>query len=352
MRVLRYDIQVIRSIIICFGVYSANSAESPSATNPPEIVELFSGKHETHAVKNISLPAGVAHNENKIFTEGSTSSLNEPHQRIANITQGNTSQSHQVKMETASTTPKSKLPDESKSSVTPQKLNQTTLDFLYGVGDQTNGSSSVKPGKGVGYSKIVPKKGVDINDYLNYSLPSDHFCFYIRENTCYDIDNYKDIECTCCEVPNNLGIIISRQPLINCSICTPINIHSQPCNGICCKNISLPTSHVDKEKVNSNNSSKKSEVFENSSTVNPLNKSNHTKKLKLKPTVTNVPYDSGPSNPFSKSRGEKYVPIIVSIFILPLVGVFIFFIWKKTREIWDRRYYKRMDFLIDGMYNE
>lgn len=290
--------------------------------------------------------SGVIHNENKIFTEGSTSSLSVPSQGTANATHANMSEPHQVKTETLITANKTKLSDEAGSSITPHILNETTLDFIYGVGDHANVISSAwKP------RKIVPKKGVNISDYFNYTLSSDHVCFYMRQNVCYDINNYKDIKCTCCEVSNDIGIIVSRQPSINCSICSHVNINSQPCDGICCKNISLPTSDADKEKINGSDNSKKSEALESSS-LKPLNKSNYIKKLKLKPTVTYVSHNSGTTNPFSKSRGEKYVPIIVSIFILPLVGIFVFFIWKKTREVWDRRYYKRMDFLIDGMYNE
>lgn len=57
MTILRWDVQVIGSIFMCFGLCTVNAAET-SGKNPPEIVELFSGKHKTQDDHNSSLPSG------------------------------------------------------------------------------------------------------------------------------------------------------------------------------------------------------------------------------------------------------------------------------------------------------
>lgn len=55
----------------------------------------------------------------------------------------------------------------------------------------------------------------------------------------------------------------------------------------------------------------------------------------------------------SNLSGSKMVlPIVIPILALPLVAGIIFIIYKRSSEFWEHRHYRRMDFLIDGMYNE
>ncbi|XP_024889904.1 mucin-5AC [Temnothorax curvispinosus] len=83
---------------------------------------------------------------------------------------------------------------------------------------------------------------------------------------------------------------------------------------------------------------------------------------KPKPTVTTV---DGPeineSIPLSRTKNpplgmprkiDYIVPVIITIFALPILGAVIFVLYRRGRDCWDKRHYRRMDFLIDGMYND
>jgi len=51
-------------------------------------------------------------------------------------------------------------------------------------------------------------------------------------------------------------------------------------------------------------------------------------------------------------RSTDYViPIVIVILSIPLVAILLNLIYKRTKEWWHHRHYRRMDFLIDGMYN-
>lgn len=53
-----------------------------------------------------------------------------------------------------------------------------------------------------------------------------------------------------------------------------------------------------------------------------------------------------------QSKREMYIfPLVVLIFLVPMVlGVGII-ILRRVRDYWSTRHYRRMDFLVDGMYN-
>ncbi|KYN07416.1 PREDICTED: uncharacterized protein LOC108781763 [Cyphomyrmex costatus] len=83
---------------------------------------------------------------------------------------------------------------------------------------------------------------------------------------------------------------------------------------------------------------------------------------KPKPTVTTV---DGPeineSIPLSRTKNpplgmprkiDYIVPVIITIVALPILGAAIFILYRRGRDCWDKRHYRRMDFLIDGMYND
>ncbi|XP_071566065.1 uncharacterized protein [Temnothorax nylanderi] len=83
---------------------------------------------------------------------------------------------------------------------------------------------------------------------------------------------------------------------------------------------------------------------------------------KPKPTVTTV---DGPeineSIPLSRTKNpplgmprkiDYIVPVIITIVALPILGAMIFVLYRRGRDCWDKRHYRRMDFLIDGMYND
>ncbi|XP_011309343.1 uncharacterized protein [Fopius arisanus] len=88
------------------------------------------------------------------------------------------------------------------------------------------------------------------------------------------------------------------------------------------------------------------------------------KKFKSKPTVTIAGASDGevvkPSlgvptktPPLGMSSKINYVvPVVITILVLPLFILFVIFLYRNGRECWEKRHYRRMDFLIDGMYNE
>ncbi|XP_015517546.1 uncharacterized protein LOC107222628 [Neodiprion lecontei] len=49
---------------------------------------------------------------------------------------------------------------------------------------------------------------------------------------------------------------------------------------------------------------------------------------------------------------DYIVPIAITIMAVPLLGVGVFVLYRQGRDCWDKRHYRRMDFLIDGMYND
>ncbi|XP_012279686.1 uncharacterized protein LOC105699353 [Orussus abietinus] len=85
------------------------------------------------------------------------------------------------------------------------------------------------------------------------------------------------------------------------------------------------------------------------------------KKHKPKPTVTigeadidkPIPASPTKSPPLGMPRKIDYiVPVVITILAVPLLGVAMFILYKRGRDCWDKRHYRRMDFLIDGMYND
>ncbi|XP_011157498.1 uncharacterized protein LOC105194329 isoform X1 [Solenopsis invicta] len=102
--------------------------------------------------------------------------------------------------------------------------------------------------------------------------------------------------------------------------------------------------------------------IKNSTTT--LKTSSHIEKHipKPKPTVTTV---DGPeineSIPLSRTKNpplgmprkiDYIVPVIITIVALPILGAAVFVLYRRGRDCWDKRHYRRMDFLIDGMYND
>jgi len=81
--------------------------------------------------------------------------------------------------------------------------------------------------------------------------------------------------------------------------------------------------------------------------------------LPLTPTDEKLDADNSaylPSNDYvldrMQSKREMYIfPLVVLIFLVPMVlGVGII-ILRRVRDYWSTRHYRRMDFLVDGMYN-
>lgn len=45
-------------------------------------------------------------------------------------------------------------------------------------------------------------------------------------------------------------------------------------------------------------------------------------------------------------------PVVITILIVPVFALLGYMAFKRGQEAWRNRHYKRMDFLLDGMYNE
>lgn len=141
-------------------------------------------------------------------------------------------------------------------------------------------------------------------------------------------------------------------------------------------NISNPklnaTDPLSDVSLNHNVNSNTSLILTNGTTSRPEIKNNmtvpkmssHIEKHipKPKPTVTTV---DGPeineSIPLSRTKNpplgmprkiDYIVPVIITIIALPILGAVIFVLYRRGRDCWDKRHYRRMDFLIDGMYND
>ncbi|KAF7998030.1 hypothetical protein HCN44_009428 [Aphidius gifuensis] len=87
------------------------------------------------------------------------------------------------------------------------------------------------------------------------------------------------------------------------------------------------------------------------------------KPFKPKPTATGdddvevdaKPFPSMPTKtpPIGMPSKISYViPVVLTILVGTLFIVFVLFLYRNGREYWEKRHYRRMDFLIDGMYNE
>lgn len=76
-------------------------------------------------------------------------------------------------------------------------------------------------------------------------------------------------------------------------------------------------------------------------------------KSSSKPTLDQIP--SPNSKLHLKSKGADpgmIIPIVITILVVPAFAVLAYMAVKRGREAWKNRHYKRMDFLLDGMYND
>ncbi|KAK6624031.1 hypothetical protein RUM44_010889 [Polyplax serrata] len=246
------------------------------------------------------------------------------------------------------------------------KLNEIGSNLYLGGPEviHINGTSSIKPRKGVVYTKIVPRKGAVTESEESASADSPDLCnsSWLAENQCHNVINGDDNNCFCCKTDK------IQQPSINCTDCPQVN----NCQYICCAN----ESHLDKtfKKTIAHQSNEKYEIVSNkvkpmietlqnsikdsksnssSSTTNKSRTDIYIPHKNLKPEITKVPYDVEAVNEvLSNSKNGIFVPIAASIFLVPLFIMVIFFTWRNLKDYWEKRYYKRMDFLIDGMYND
>lgn len=84
------------------------------------------------------------------------------------------------------------------------------------------------------------------------------------------------------------------------------------------------------------------------------------KEHKAKPTVT-IAGPNSDKQPFVSptrlrlgisKKIDYFLPVVITLLALPILSAVIFMVYKQGRDCWDKRHYRRMDFLIDGMYND
>ncbi|XP_066253791.1 uncharacterized protein [Euwallacea similis] len=51
------------------------------------------------------------------------------------------------------------------------------------------------------------------------------------------------------------------------------------------------------------------------------------------------------------TRSRYIIPIVAVIFSVPLVSILFSLLYKQGKDWWQHRKYKKMDFLVDGMYD-
>ncbi|XP_067012192.2 probable serine/threonine-protein kinase DDB_G0272254 [Anabrus simplex] len=80
--------------------------------------------------------------------------------------------------------------------------------------------------------------------------------------------------------------------------------------------------------------------------------SNSSEELKKKPTFTLDDKASKQQSLLSSPESKYIIPVVATILVVPLVVALLMFLYRRGAEFWERRHYRRMDFLIDGMYND
>lgn len=52
------------------------------------------------------------------------------------------------------------------------------------------------------------------------------------------------------------------------------------------------------------------------------------------------------------SRRELVIPVVSLIFTVPMLLGLATVVFRRFRDYWQTRHYRRMDFLVDGLYND
>lgn len=109
-----------------------------------------------------------------------------------------------------------------------------------------------------------------------------------------------------------------------------------------------------------NNSLHNSNMFQKNISMSTTVMTSTMKEHKAKPTVTIAGPNSDKQVFVSSIRShlgmpkkiDYVLPVVITLIALPVLGAIIFMVYKQGRDCWDKRHYRRMDFLIDGMYND
>jgi hypothetical protein len=260
------------------------------------------------------------------------------------------------------------------SSVSDSESLNPSISFndSFPVVDHANRSSTIVPRKGVTYKqKIVPRKGVDSGTEENSSSMSGSSIESTGDNR--EKNNYfLDKKCDCCF--NGTFNVGNKNNSDDCWKCCGI-VKDGRNTSFSVSSMSNVTESVNVLPADSPasavNFTSQGSTLQNTSDSVKLDKH---KSISLnitgaaitpparnkKPPFTLDALNDLPANLSSQSvsdstdfsRTDYVVPVVLVIMVIPLVIVLALFLYKKGSEFWERRHYRRMDFLIDGMYNE
>ena len=261
------------------------------------------------------------------------------------------------------------------SSVPDNELLNPSISFndSFSVVDHDNRSSSIVPRKGVTYKpKIVPRKGVDPGTEENSSSGSGSSIESADDNTEKNND-FLDKKCVCCS-SGTFNIGNSNNSDKNCQKCcgivkdgrnTSFSLSSmsnvtEPVNVLPADSPASAVNLTSQDSTLQNTSDSVKLDKHKSSSLNRTAAAIIPPAKNKKPQFTLDAVSDLPANLSSQSvshstdfsRTDYVIPLVLVIMTIPLVVVLALFLYKKVSEFWERRHYRRMDFLIDGMYNE
>jgi len=317
-----------------------------------ELSDLFSSaKNTTDQVKPNTVVSGTS------ITENSRS-----HENIVHMEGGGGATLQDISRLDASSVPDSELLNPSSS-----------FNDSFPVVDHDNRSSGIVPRKGVTYKpKIVARKGVDSGTEENSSSISGS-SIESTDGTTEKNDDFLDKKCVCC-FNSTFSVGNKNNSDKNCRKCCGLvkdgrntsfsvssmsnvteSVHVLPADS--------PASAVNLTSQDStlqNTSDSVKLDKHKSSSLNRTDAAIIPPARNKKPPFTLDALNDLPSNSSSQSvsqstdfsRTDYVIPVVLVIMAIPLVIVLALFLYKKGSEFWERRHYRRMDFLIDGMYNE
>jgi len=246
----------------------------------------------------------------------------------------------------------------------------SSFNDSFPVVDHDNRSSSIVPRKGVTYKpKIVARKGVDSGSEENSSSVSGSS---IESTDTEKNNDFLDKKCVCCS--NSTFNVGNSNDSDNCQKCCGIvkdgrntffsassmsNV-TEPMNVLPADSPASAGNLTSQDSTLQNTSDSVNLDKHKSSSLNGTTATIISPARNKKPMFTLDAVNDLPANLSSQSvshstdlsRTDYVIPVVLVIMAIPLVIVLALFLYKKGSEFWERRHYRRMDFLIDGMYNE
>lgn len=204
------------------------------------------------------------------------------------------------------------------------------------VPKERNATPSVVARKGVEEKKVKPRKGVNETGLEP-----------VQTTTSFSPISLENMK-TIAESASSMTKAIHIQTSDNTS---KLNATDSHFNGSLNRdsNITPTNKTFSRAKTTHNNtrllSHKKQHIPNPKPTVTTIGRTEFNSKSRLSSRIKSYPLDTS-------KKVDYIVPIVITLIVLPLLGTAIFVLYRRGRDCWDKRHYRRMDFLIDGMYND